>query len=204
MHEKLTASELPPDLLDHLTGIPNDRWLARNIDDFISEFGNSLALLYIDGDGLKRINDDYTHSEGDAYIQFMSGAIIDSVRQTDIGVAVHKSGDEFVLLLTDITSDEALATIAARIEQNLDEVGAPVSVGAARYQAGDTAKELIDQADTALAIQKQARREASLAPAQYEAVLLARKVLADVGLNFRAVSSLDGLGSSNKTKDVVS
>lgn len=197
MYEKPTQADLTPDLTDRLTGLPNDRWLEQNIDDFVTRYGKSLAVLYIDGDGLKTVNDEYGHSEGDAYIKNMAGAITDSIRHTDIGVAVHKSGDEFVVLLNDIEDDSALALIVARIEQNLDEIEAPVSVGAARYREGDNGQTLINQADAALAVRKQERREASLSPEEYRAVVMAREVLKKVGMTLRAAGSFDDIKDPN-------
>lgn len=147
MHDKAGTDSLSPNYQDHLTGLPNAMWLSDNIDRFVAEQGTKLAALFIDGDGLKMINDEYNHQEGDEYIKFMSGAILDSVRGSDVSVAVHRSGDEFIILLTNITDDDSVAVIAARIEENLDEIGAPASVGCARYQVGEDAGEFILRAD---------------------------------------------------------
>jgi len=95
---------------DQLTGLPNRRVLVRDIEKLISEsvrhhyYG---ALLLIDLDDFKPINDTYGHSAGDVVLIEIANRLNNSIRTED--VASRIGGDEFVVLLNRLNSDAALA-----------------------------------------------------------------------------------------------
>jgi len=126
------------------------------------------ALLMIDLDHFKRINDTYGHLVGDAVLRAVAQAIKSEVRDRD---AVGRfGGEEFVVLLPDVHAAEA-HLVAERIRQAVMRIQVPVdadaelvtglstSIGVAIYpDAGTGVQELLDAADTALYRAKNAGR----------------------------------------------
>ena len=119
--------------------------------------GQSLALLFIDLDHFKRINDSLGHLVGDALLQAVAQRIINTVREADL--VARFGGDEFVLLLSGAASRAAVAEVAAKL---LTAIGAPMdvagasisvtpSIGVAMFpEHGASAAELIKYADIAM------------------------------------------------------
>ena len=119
--------------------------------------GQSLALLFIDLDHFKRINDSLGHLVGDALLQAVAQRIINTVREADL--IARFGGDEFVLLLSGAASRAAVAEVAAKL---LTAIGAPMdlagasisvtpSIGVAMFpEHGASAAELIKYADIAM------------------------------------------------------
>ncbi|MGE0877659.1 MAG: PAS domain S-box protein [Acidimicrobiia bacterium] len=93
--------------------------------------GTSPAVLFLDLDGFKRINDNYGHEAGDRVLMMVAHRLSLSVRQTD--TVARLGGDEFVVLCEDIVRPEDVTTVAERIirevTQPIDVVGGDVSVG---------------------------------------------------------------------------
>jgi diguanylate cyclase (GGDEF)-like protein len=154
---------------DSLTGLLNrgaaieavERDLARSGRD-----GSSVALLFIDLDGLKAINDTYGHEGGDAALRATGEAITSSTRLGDIRGRL--GGDEFIVAHLHSGRHADVATLAERIrrcvaETELDVQGQIVrihcSIGIAQSGAEDaTAEALIARADSALYGAKQQGR----------------------------------------------
>ena len=92
---------------DNLTQLMNRRAAGEEIERILSESPplNSLALLVIDLDGFKSINDNYGHKVGDAVLKIVAERIIASTRRIDI--VSRWGGDEFVVVLTEMTLDLA-------------------------------------------------------------------------------------------------
>ena len=110
--EKLASS-------DTLTGLFNRRKLAELCDQEIIEartLNRPLAMLLIDLDHLKQMNDTFGHSAGDALINTVVKIIRDQLRPTDI--AGRLGGDEFLLILPNTTQEHA-KSIAEHIRQNV-------------------------------------------------------------------------------------
>jgi diguanylate cyclase len=143
---------------DPLTGLFNRRYLEVRSIEAISRArrdGKRLSMLVVDVDGLKKINDTFGHSEGDAVIRTVAESIATSVRVGD--VAARVGGDEFAILLPRAGVSDALAAggrIADEVARRAGTVRAPlsVSVGVAELD-GDPARslsELLEAADRAL------------------------------------------------------
>lgn len=109
---------------DTLTGLENRRsfqlWMERQLQRCHVD-NDRMALLYIDLDNFKRVNDHYGHEVGDKLLKKFSGLLKDSVRPTDFtasmsgeGVA-RLAGDEFAVLLTNISCQESAVIVAERI-----------------------------------------------------------------------------------------
>jgi diguanylate cyclase (GGDEF)-like protein/PAS domain S-box-containing protein len=122
-------------LHDHLTGLPNRRFLDQKLAElqpFIGADGRRVALLHIDLDWFKQINDRFGHAFGDFMLQHVAGVLRQNARDDDFIARV--GGDEFVILSWFSDSDAALRTTAARIIEVLTQTvphdGVILQVGA--------------------------------------------------------------------------
>jgi len=159
---------------DILTGLANRQQFVRESGSAIRaarESGQMMALLYLDLDRFKRINDNLGHSVGDALLKNVARRLEHSTRATDVVAAAADTqqpararvarlgGDEFVVLLTGLTDEAQTATVANRIRQSLGEpldcgghrlVVTP-SIGIALYpQDGTDIEDLLVKADMAM------------------------------------------------------
>jgi diguanylate cyclase (GGDEF)-like protein len=150
---------------DPLTRLNNRRLFLERIQQEVARTatsGESFSIVFLDVDGLKRINDTYGHLAGDALLREVSNALTDAVRGED--VVARYGGDEFVVLLP-ATGASAAGVVAQRISDGIarhrfmagrDLLQIPgVSLGVATFpQDGATAEELLEAADATLYRQK--------------------------------------------------
>jgi diguanylate cyclase (GGDEF)-like protein len=150
---------------DPLTRLNNRRLFLERIQQAVDRAvasGDSFSIVFLDVDGLKRINDTYGHLAGDALLREVSNALTDAVRGED--VVARYGGDEFVVLLP-TTGAAAAAVVAQRISDGIarhrfmagrDLLQIPgVSLGLATFpQDGTTAEDLLAVADATLYRQK--------------------------------------------------
>ncbi len=146
---------------DPMTGIANrlqiettlPLWIARRADGAPEPF----ALLFIDLDGFKAINDTFGHDAGDAVLKAVSKRLRFSVAERD--VAARMSGDEFVVLLDGVGQRAEAQAIARRLVANVSKpigygdisIGVRASVGIALYpDDGSTPAALLHEADTSM------------------------------------------------------
>ncbi|MDO9075205.1 MAG: GGDEF domain-containing protein [Rubrivivax sp.] len=145
---------------DPLTQLPNRVLLIDRLSRAIATArrrGSRLALLFVDLDDFKRINDELGHAAGDEMLKCAAKRLVSAVRDADT-VSRH-GGDEFLVLLTDIAVPDDAAHIAAKLLQALAEPGgadgAPTSlsasIGISLYpDDGDDIDLLIQRADQAM------------------------------------------------------
>jgi diguanylate cyclase (GGDEF)-like protein len=143
---------------DPLTGLGNLRALQRQLAtllDVHKRYQHPFAVLLLDIDGLKRINDSHGHPAGDRVLMQVAMSLRRSIRSVD--TAARIGGDEFCVLLPeqDLKSAAKLAArLATAIEEEVAAPGEPkisVSIGvAASPEHGDEAEALIDTADRAM------------------------------------------------------
>lgn len=147
--------------VDGLTGVANRKAFDTTLRRFAGEAMNSgddLALLMIDIDHFKRVNDTWGHPTGDSILRYLAVALQQSVRGEDF--VARYGGEEFAILLPR-TGIVAAATVADNIRQcllreppRLDLVPPmtpiTVSIGVANYDHGEPLTEWITRADTAL------------------------------------------------------
>jgi len=145
---------------DTLTGLASRLVLKDQLDDDLKRAGrdkNGLALLMVDLDKFKNINDTFGHQAGDEVLRVTAQRLRDAVRASD--TVVRLGGDEFVVLLPEIRDFEAVELVAATVVSSLSlpvrfagaEMEVSVTVGAGTAFAGETdAEELLRNADAAL------------------------------------------------------
>jgi diguanylate cyclase (GGDEF)-like protein len=145
--------------VDSLTGLYNQRWMVEALEKEIrraDRFGTALALLMLDLDGLKAVNDRAGHAAGDCLLRHVAARISAVLRQFD--GAARVGGDEFVVTLP-ATNLQGAQQVARRLLQSIrDDVahfeGCPLpitaSAGAAQWRQGWDARQLIEAADQAM------------------------------------------------------
>lgn len=116
-----------------------------------------LAVMFIDLDHFKEVNDRFGHAAGDSVLQEVARAMRDSLREED--TLARLGGDEFVVLVEDVESEEAalgvaerlLAVFPRRLGRPDIEIGVTASIGVSFYpRDGDSASKLLAHADGAM------------------------------------------------------
>ena len=145
---------------DALTGIPNRLLFNDRLDRALQRAVRGdypFALLYVDLDGFKAVNDSHGHDVGDKLVQGIAQRLNQCIRRTDSVARI--GGDEFTVLLERVTSTNDIVTIAQKIidvvtepfEINGQQVRVGSSIGIAVYpEAGSDADSLIKHADMAM------------------------------------------------------
>jgi len=145
---------------DFLTGLPNRVLLNDRVNQAIAlstRHGTKGAVLFLDLDGFKHINDSLGHPVGDQLLQSIAGRLVDCLRGSD--TVSRQGGDEFVVLLSEVEHAEDAAILARRILQSVSEVHpigkhelhVTTSIGVSVYpDDGLDAETLIKNADTAM------------------------------------------------------
>lgn len=108
---------------DHLTGLANRNKLEQFISHILAtarRHKQSFALLFLDLDRFKNINDTVGHEAGDLLLQVIAERLKSCVRETDM--VARLGGDEFVLLITDVKKTESVALIAQKILDSIMQV----------------------------------------------------------------------------------
>jgi diguanylate cyclase (GGDEF)-like protein len=146
---------------DELTGVGNYRALQERLGQEISRHarrGREFALILIDLDGFKQVNEEFGHLEGDRVLAEIGAALGDEVRDEDS--VFRQGGDEFAVIAPEANGEEA-EEVAARLRDRVRDCGVgglPVtaSTGIASFPAdGRTADQLTRVADLALLGTKQ-------------------------------------------------
>jgi diguanylate cyclase (GGDEF)-like protein len=145
---------------DALTGLPNRAYFSERLGETIAlaqRTQQSCALMFIDLDRFKIVNDSLGHEAGDSLLKVVSARIHACLRESDL--LFRMGGDEFTVIVSQITAPEDAAFVARRVQE---AVAAPVSVhehelavgatiGIAVYPGdGDSAEALLKNADAAM------------------------------------------------------
>ena len=153
---------------DALTGLPNRTLLADRVGQAIARAhrsGGKLAVLFLDLDRFKNVNDSFGHAVGDMLLTAVSARLTASRREED--TVARLGGDEFIVSIPDVSDAAEAEAAAARILSDLakpftingHQLHADVSIGISLYpRDGDTAETLMRNADTAMYHAKESGR----------------------------------------------
>jgi diguanylate cyclase (GGDEF)-like protein len=156
LHEALSRQALQ----DTLTGLPNRAALIRHLDQSLAacaRVGQGLAVLFIDLDGFKQVNDSLGHAVGDELLVLASQRIRACMRPND--VVARLGSDEFVVVCPNVSDSAIAPSIAARIGSQLaapfpigdNEAVVSASIGlVTTADSAATAEDLLGQADLAM------------------------------------------------------
>lgn len=144
---------------DSLTGLPNRALLRDRLEHALARAartGRVVALLFLDLDDFKMVNDSLGHETGDRVLVHTARVLVQSLRETD--TAARLGGDEFVVLLDDLPSAADAHQVAARVALALGEpmtvdgleLTVAASIGVATSAPGSTAESLLRSADGAM------------------------------------------------------
>lgn len=151
---------------DKLTGLPNRRLFFERLEQIVLECKRdkgSFALLFLDLDGFKAINDEYGHEIGDEVLIAVGKRLAKSVRASDM--VARMGGDEFTAIIRNSADKEAVAVVADKIHKSISKpirIGETthavhVSIGIAIYpESGKDSKTLLRNADVAMYAVKRA------------------------------------------------
>lgn len=153
---------------DALSGLPNRRLFIDNVTIALDEAKRNnyqLAILFIDLDRFKNINDTFGHEFGDLLLKHMAKQMSENVREID--TISRQGGDEFAILFNEISSEEEVISFIHKIQSVVSkpvvikeqELHVSMSIGVAMAPIhGDNAEELMKQADMAMYHAKQKGR----------------------------------------------
>jgi diguanylate cyclase (GGDEF)-like protein len=156
---------------DELTGLHNERYLQQHMHHLLGvqrRYGHPFALLLLDIDGLKRINDAYGQAAGDRTLVDVATALGEAIRAVD--TPIRMSGDEFCVLLPQQTAARA-RVLADRMALAIEAVEGPaaqslgVAVGVVSCpQHASEVDELLAMADSAMYRAKAAGERVAVGP----------------------------------------
>ena len=157
---------------DTLTGLPNRLLFMDHLDRALASakrHGHMVAILFLDLDGFKKINDSRGHTVGDLLLRAVADRLVKTLRKSDVVIRQTPSkvssnlarfgGDEFVILLTDIKDAQDAANVAQRLMYTLSdtfvlaghEIVITASIGVSLYpDDGEDLNTLITEADRAM------------------------------------------------------
>ena len=149
---------------DPLTGLANRALFYERLSVALAQAADrstGLAVLYLDMDGFKSVNDTHGHALGDALLKLAARRLSHGVRETSL--VARLGGDEFVILLEDLRSPAHATSVAANLRAALAQpfdvegqrLGLGASIGIAVYpQDGVSAEDLLRRADQAMYAEK--------------------------------------------------
>lgn len=154
---------------DSLTNIANRRGYDEMLHQFIKQAqqqGHTFAMLLLDLDHFKQVNDRFGHLVGDSALRYIAKVLSQQIQEKD--ALARLGGEEFVILLSDIHYDQALKVAetirhqiqakSLRVKGQEQSLSFTTSIGVAMYQMGEQAEQLFDRADKALYQAKQTGR----------------------------------------------
>lgn len=154
---------------DPLTDVLNRRGFERQLESslsYVSRYDASAALIYIDLDAFKPVNDRHGHAAGDAVLKAAAGALVSIVRASDL--VARLGGDEFAVLLWNIAPADARMkavaiedAVAAATQAAQPGVAVGASTGIAILTGDDVPADVLARADTAMYARKAERRGAT-------------------------------------------
>ena len=154
-------------LHDPLTGLPNRTLFNDRLEHGLAQARRhdlALAVMFLDLDGFKQVNDTYGHDVGDAVLKTIAERLKDNTRDDD--TVSRLGGDEFLYLLMGAADEQTVANLAQKIVNRVQlpcqlstgDINVMLSIGIALYpRNGVTADALIKEADAAMYVAKRDR-----------------------------------------------
>jgi diguanylate cyclase (GGDEF)-like protein/PAS domain S-box-containing protein len=151
-------------LYDDLTNLPNRRLFFERLSQALSRAKrkhNSVAVMYIDLNGFKEINDNHGHEAGDFVLHELASRIDEQLREMD--TAARLGGDEFGVILPEVETSEGIDTVANKLSKAISErlpyrehtFALDSAIGISVYpDDGDEMDELVNRADEAMYMAK--------------------------------------------------
>jgi diguanylate cyclase (GGDEF)-like protein/PAS domain S-box-containing protein len=143
---------------DSLTGLANRALFRDRVTHALSRIGRGkhVAIVFLDLDDFKTINDSLGHTEGDRLLAAVGSRLVSAVRGHD--TVARFGGDEFAILLENMISPDEALDVVARVEESLRapialrgrEVNVTASLGLAHAAPGDAADDILRNADVAM------------------------------------------------------
>jgi diguanylate cyclase (GGDEF)-like protein/PAS domain S-box-containing protein len=145
---------------DPLTGLPNRKLLSDRFELALAQARRgrrAMAVLFLDLDGFKAVNDGWGHAQGDALLRDVAGRLAGALRTGDTVARI--GGDEFTVLLPELPQEEGAAEVSRKILRELEstfhvsggECRVTASIGIALYpRDGENADTLLKRADAAM------------------------------------------------------
>jgi diguanylate cyclase len=170
--QRKEAQALALAYFDELTGLPNRRLLQDRLHQAIAQCAREqkqLALLFVDLDGFKAVNDTLGHAAGDTLLKRVADRIAASIREAD--TACRYGGDEFVIMIPSLAHSGVATAVAEKVQHCVAEpyviddfrIRIAASIGTALYpDHGQTCEDLLKHADAALYRVKSASSKASI------------------------------------------
>ena len=149
---------------DELTGLPNRSLLLDRLSQTLAQASRrnrQAAVLLLDLDGFKSVNDRYGHAAGDELLRRMARRLLASTRRAD--TTARYGGDEFVVLLPEVEGKKSATEVAQKIHARLTEpfligghsLAVTACIGIAVYPMdGTTSDEVMERADIAMYAEK--------------------------------------------------
>jgi diguanylate cyclase (GGDEF)-like protein len=146
---------------DAVTGLPQRaHFMSLLRHELRQRKRRNIAVVYLDLDRMKRVNDEHGHARGDEVLRLLSRAARVTLRHGDVLARI--GGDEFALILLDASQAEAEAAVRrlrARFEAKTAPLGVSFSAGIALATEGEGAEELLARADVGMYREKRERAE---------------------------------------------
>ena len=145
---------------DVLTDLPNLRLFQERFLSTLSiskRKGCKMAIMFVDLDGFKYVNDSLGHETGDRVLKMAAQRLLETIRKADTVARI--GGDEFLIILTEVNDKAAAAQVAEKIVARLadpfvidgNDIRIGASIGISMYPIdGETSRELIKKADNAM------------------------------------------------------
>jgi diguanylate cyclase (GGDEF)-like protein len=161
-HTRITELEARIDV-DPLTETFNRRGFERELTRslaYVKRYAVSAALVYLDLDDFKPVNDRHGHAAGDAVLKAIAATLVRHVRASDVVARI--GGDEFVVLLWNVTDTDAAAKASAleAAVWGASTLVVGASAGLSIIGPLDTSAEVLARADAAMYARKMERRQA--------------------------------------------
>lgn len=215
MEEKLRASEAQQRQLAHhdiLTGLPNRLMLVDRLRQALPKahrHGHKVAVLFLDLDKFKNVNDTLGHDVGDELLCVVADRLQDCLRESD--TVARLGGDEFVVILDEITTQHEIVVVCRKILRALhqpiiladNEIVTSVSIGVSLFpDDSQDVDGLLKCADSAMYLAKEQGRnafqfyEAELHSAAFERILMENSLRyalerGEISLNYQPIIELD-------------